>query len=423
MKKYIAGVGALFFTLSSLAAPLQGIGLSVDPTANQCILFTPYQQMSSNMNGNEPQDLVAVSQQTGIKSFNLAFIKDNGVCDPIWSGNNSVASGWGQQLMANMRKAGLEYRISFGGADPRDLSNKCSVSQLISIYQNIINIYQPTGLDFDIEHSTVNVPNIITALKTIVVNNPNLKISFTLPVMPDGLGSLGKKVVSEATKANLNYVVNIMVMDYGSAYTKDMAVYAMQAAMSTFNYLKTVYPQKSSAEVWQILALTPMIGVNDIPGELFTLANTDTLNVFAEEHNLAWLSMWSVGRDRPCSDTKASSKCSGANAQSKPYEFSQHMLQCSKKPEPTECLPPANIKSKVSSNKKAITLSWQAPQNSKPIANYQVNNYKDVLLWKGTAVTFTDNTLPGKNGTYGYVLYSQCASGLSKGIKYSVVIK
>ncbi|STX52481.1 chitinase domain protein [Legionella busanensis] len=412
MKKYLLGLSALFYTFASVAdAP------------NECVLFSPYQQMSSNMNGNEPQDLVKVSQQTGIRSFNLAFIKDNGVCDPIWSGNNSVASGWGQQLMANMRKSGIQYNISFGGADPRDLSNKCSVSQLISIYQNIINIYQPSGLDFDIETSSVNVSKVITALKTITINNPNLKISFTLPVMPGGLGSLGKQVISEATKANLNYVVNIMVMDYGAAYTGDMAVYAMQAATNTFNYLKTIYPQKSAAEIWQSIALTPMIGVNDIPGELFTLANTDTLNRFAQEHGIAWLSMWSLGRDRPCSDTKANSKCSGANAQSKIYEFSQHMLYCSKTPPTNDCLPPTNIKSKVSSNKKAITLSWDAPQNSQPIVNYQVNNYKDVFLWKGTSLTFTDNTLPGKNGTYGYVLYSQCASGLSKGIRYSVIIK
>lgn len=395
--------------------------LAFSQTDALCVPFTPYQSIAGNTVGGEPQDLVAVTQKTGIKSYNFAFVSDGGNCKPVWSSGRTVASGWGQGLMDRMRAAGIQYRISFGGAGSTDISKKCSVVQLINTYQQIINIYQPIGLDFDIENTAVNSPNIMTALKTIVINNPNLKISFTLPVMPSGLTAPAKNVVSLAKNAGLNYVVNIMTMDYGPSYSGDMGQYAIQAATKTLSYLKTLYPQETDNNLWQMIALTPMIGVNDIPTEIFTLKNTDVLNNFAQTNHLAWLSMWSLGRDKPCSSKVASSSCSGANAQAKQYEFSQHFLQCSVVP-PVSCLPPTNISAKVSTDKKSVTINWQAPNNSQAIINYQVNDYKNSPIWSGSEAYYTDATLPGKSGSYAYNLYSICASGRSSGVKYIVTI-
>ena len=397
------------------------IPLAFSQSIVSCVPFTPYQDITSNMAGSEPQDLVEVSQTTGLKSYNLAFVTDGGTCKPIWSGGRTVSSGWGQGLTDRMRSAGIQYRVSFGGAGSTDISKKCSISQLIDTYQQIINIYQPTCLDFDIVNNSVNSANIMTALKTIVVNNPNLKISFTLPVMPSGLVSDGKNVVTLAKNAGLNFVVNILTMDYGSSYPGDMAQYAIEAATNTFSYLQTLYPLDTDDKLWHMIALTPMIGVNDIPTEVFTLNNTDTLTNFAHTKHLAWLSMWSLGRDRPCSSNKASSGCSGVNAQTKQYEFSQHFLQRSPPP-PADCLPLTNISSEVSTDKKSVTISWQAPTSSLAILNYQVNDYKDSLLWKGSALSYTDTSLPGTKGSFAYNLYSICANGMSEGVKYIVVI-
>ncbi|STX28486.1 Uncharacterised protein [Legionella beliardensis] len=88
-----------------------------------------------------------------------------------------------------------------------------------------------------------------------------------------------------------------------------------------------------------------------------------------------------------------------------------------------QCLPPANISATYSADKKSITLRWQTPEQSLPINQYQVNNYKDSFLWSGSATSYTDNSLPGTPGSFGYYLYSKCDSGLSKSVKYTVDIK
>ena len=44
------------------------------------------------------------------------------------------------------------------------------------------------------------------------------------------------------------------------------------------------------------------IGVNDQADEIFTLSDAQQLVSFAASKHLAWLSMWSAGRDQECSD-------------------------------------------------------------------------------------------------------------------------
>jgi|GEM_PF-2929104 len=89
---------------------------------------------------------------------------------------------------------------------------------------------------------------------------------------------------------------------------------------------------------------------------------------------------------------------------------------------PTVCQPPANIKASFTADKKSITLTWQQPANSSPISNYQISDWTNKLMWTGTALSFTDTTLPGTNGKFTYFLYSNCNNGLSKGVQEDVMI-
>jgi len=57
----------------------------------------------------------------------------------------------------------------------------------------------------------------------------------------------------------------------------------------------------SDAAAWSKVAVTPMIGVNDQRDEIFTLSDAQQLVSFAASKHLAWLSMWSAGRDQECS--------------------------------------------------------------------------------------------------------------------------
>ncbi len=48
------------------------------------------------------------------------------------------------------------------------------------------------------------------------------------------------------------------------------------------------------------MALTPMLGVNDVENETFTLEDAAQVRAFAEDKGVAWVSVWSAFRDRPC---------------------------------------------------------------------------------------------------------------------------
>jgi chitinase len=320
------------FCLKSLA--LLYTLLNTVASANSLPRFAPYADLMINTHWDsqyqdmEPMDLSAISKKTFIKNYHLAFITDIGNCTPAWGAQSSysVAAGWGSHLTDKLRADKIGYIISLGGASGNDLSKACSNSKLMETYNQIIKTYQPEGLDFDIENGSADVANIIAALVNIQKDHPKLKISFTLPVLPDGLTLDGKNIVKAAADAHLNFSVNIMAMDYGPSFINDMGEYAIQAATELSLFLKSLYPNKLDADIWHMIEVTPMIGVNDINVEQFTLKNTDTLRVFAEQNNLGGLSMWSIARDNPCADHWASPICSGNNLQTKPYEFTERFL-------------------------------------------------------------------------------------------------
>src|SRR5207245_1168189 len=91
--------------------------------------------------------------------------------------------------------------------------------------------------------------------------------------------------------------VNIMAMDYGSSFTGDMGDYATQAATATEGQVAQAL---GASGAWNKIAVTPMIGVNDVQGETFSLADAAKLADFAKSKGLAWTSMWSATRDKPC---------------------------------------------------------------------------------------------------------------------------
>jgi hypothetical protein len=120
-------------------------------------------------------------------------------------------------------------------------------------------------------------------------------------------------------------VVNIMAMDYGGAAVADpykMGDNAIQAATSLQVQLKTLYPNKTDAQLWALVGVTPMIGLNDVHPEVFTLADAQKLRDFAIQKNIARLAMWSAGRDKSCPNngTYVAPDCSGVVQA--PWDFS-----------------------------------------------------------------------------------------------------
>ncbi|MDI9653871.1 chitinase, partial [Burkholderia cenocepacia] len=97
--------------------------------------------------------------------------------------------------------------------------------------------------------------------------------------------------------------VNVMAMDYGPA-NLDMGAAAISAAQALYSQLDTAFKSagqpKTNAQLWQMVGVTPMIGVNDVQGETFTLANAQTVLNAAIANGYGFFGNWSVGRDQAC---------------------------------------------------------------------------------------------------------------------------
>lgn len=240
--------------------------------------------------------------------------------------------------MDAMRAAGINATISFGGAANQELAlTGGTAAELAAKYTSVMNAYGIHKLDFDIEGAALGDTaslklrsQAIASLQTtgIAAGKP-VDVSFTLPVMPTGLTADGLRAVQIAVDNNVQIShVNIMAMDYydpSLPYAGKMGDYAIQAATAVHGQLATLYPSKTSAQIWSMVDVTPMIGVNDDPAEIFSLADAQKLTTFAEQNNLGGLHMWSANRDFPGAPGVLTNVSSGV-AQN-PWQFSQTFEQ------------------------------------------------------------------------------------------------
>jgi chitinase len=133
--------------------------------------------------------------------------------------------------------------------------------------------------------------------------------------MPSGLDADSLALLRSANEYDVQVgTVNLMTMNYGESCTGDMGDYALTSAKAAHAQLKKVFGL-SDAGAWRGMALTSMIGVNDIKGETFTLSDAAQVRTFAQEKGIAWVSMWSTFRDRQCGsgavDDDSATNCSG----------------------------------------------------------------------------------------------------------------
>jgi len=263
-------------------------------------------------------DLVASAEATGVKNYNLAFITDGGGCTPKWGGVSDLGSDGVASQIGALRAKGGDVRVSFGGASGSELATTCSSADaLAAAYGKAVDAYKLTKVDFDIEggalpNTTANT-NRAKAIAKLQADHPDLDVSFTLPVMPEGLTQDGVNLLSNAKSNGVKInTLNIMAMDYGPAYSGDMGTYAEQAATATQAQVKSVLGLSDSA-AWNTVAVTPMIGVNDVASEIFKVDDATQLVNFAKSKGLGWLSMWSATRDKQCeggSKPSADATCS-----------------------------------------------------------------------------------------------------------------
>ncbi len=236
-------------------------------------------------------------EATGNKYYTLAFILSNGG-KPAWGGITPYNQGFYKEEISKLRKNGGDVIVSFGGANGIELALEVTdVDKLKKAYQDVIDEYQLTWVDFDIEGFAVSdkasVQRRNQAIAKLQKDNPDLTIAYCLPVMPEGLTQDGLYVLKDAKEKGVNIdVVNIMTMDYGPSYQGDMGQYAIEAAKNTEKQIRNI-------GLGAKLGNTPMIGQNDVSVEKFTVDDAKKVLKWAKENdNVRLLSMWSVTRDK-----------------------------------------------------------------------------------------------------------------------------
>ncbi|MFD7990626.1 glycoside hydrolase family 18 protein [Streptomyces mexicanus] len=310
-------------TATPTPTPSQSTGTGTGTTATAG--FAPYVDTSLY----PAFDLVASADATGVKNYNLAFITDGGGCTPKWGGVTDLASDAVAAQIGALRAKGGDVRVSFGGATGSELATTCSSADaLATAYGKAVDQFKLTKVDFDIEGGAL--PNTAAntrraqAIAELQRQHPGLDVSFTLPVMPEGLTQDGVNLLSNAKSNGVKIsAVNVMAMDYGASYSGDMGTYAEQAATATQAQVKGVLGLSDSA-AWKAVAVTPMIGVNDVSSEVFKVDDAAQLVSFAQSKGLGWLSMWSATRDKQCpGGAKNSADPTCSSIAQDPYAFSK----------------------------------------------------------------------------------------------------
>ena len=254
-------------------------------------------------------------------TYNLAFvIADGSTCTPAWNGTEAVDDPAVRSRIAALRTSGASVRVSFGGAFGKELASVCgSARELADAYATALDQAGSSQADFDVEGSqladSASVARRSEAIALLQKERGDLKVSYTLPVMPSGLDADGLALLESANDHAVEVsTVNIMTMNYGSSYAEDMGDYAIASAGAAHRQLEKVFGL-SARDAWRGLALTSMIGVNDVDNETFTLDDAAQVRAFAEGKEIAWVSMWSAFRDRSCARgaaaADAATDCSG----------------------------------------------------------------------------------------------------------------
>lgn len=283
-----------------------------------------------------PPDLAAIRSRGGVRHVTLGFITAAGGsrCAATWGGYaqypGAGAHAYRLAQVRRFRRAGGDIVLSFGGQAGSELATVCRTSSALQrVYAGVVGAYRVTHMDFDVEGAAVakaaanaRRARAVAALqRTAARHGRRLVVTYTLPVLPSGLDRDGLAVARGAIAHDVRLAaVNGMAMDYGDQAAPHpagrMGALAIQAANGLHRQVRRLFPALSPAAAWRRVGITPMLGVNDVETEVFTLADARRLVAFARARHLGMLAMWALGRDHPCSPptTHTSNLCSSVSA-------------------------------------------------------------------------------------------------------------
>lgn len=267
----------------------------------------------------------------------LAFVVAAGDadCTPTWGKRYTLDDAATRfdldRRIERMRREGHPVMISFGGAINTDLAVACTTSvDAAKAYGAVIDRYGVDSIDLDIEGKTLadrsswgRRANAIARLQGARPADHPLTVWLTLPVAPEGLTADGRDLIAGMLSAGVKVAgVNAMTMNYGIQDPKNLVDVSKRALEATASQLSTLWDDAGldlpPGGVWELMGATPMIGLNDVTTETFTLDDARAFTAFASDRGLARLSMWSINRDHTCGPNypftgTVSTQCSGVD--------------------------------------------------------------------------------------------------------------
>jgi hypothetical protein len=259
-------------------------------------VFAPYMYAGS---GDHFQ-LTRCDDMTGQKFFTLAFIIADRSNNPAWYGQIPMAENYYTNQITAIRNRGGDVIVSFGGEGGKDLALvETNAALLQTKYQSVIDHYEFTWLDFDIEGKALSNTEANqrrnTVLARLQAKNPGLIISYTLPVDPDGISDDAKNLLADAAKKGVKvHSANLMVMFFGNKFIgkgKSEGQLGIDSAIKAYEQLQKIDPAIR-------VGLCPCLGKNGSQDEFFTEDDARTLKDWADTQKwICSLSFWSINRD------------------------------------------------------------------------------------------------------------------------------
>lgn len=154
-------------------------------------------------------DMLGMSSKVGSARYVVGFITASPKNQPAWNGVDLISSLKHLPIIQSIRLFGGEFICSFGGGGGGiELATVLTTGRALQIaYQNVIDAYGATWIDFFLDaKGTANTAAIDLrnqVLRAMQVSNPNLRISYTLPVTPKGLDANAQYVLQSAVNAGV----------------------------------------------------------------------------------------------------------------------------------------------------------------------------------------------------------------------------
>jgi hypothetical protein len=269
-------------------------------------VFAPYMYIGAGDNFK----LTNCADACGLKFYTLAFIiarQDGSGKDatyrpePSWDGRIPMEQNLYKDQIDAIRQRGGDVIMSFGGEAGKELANVIEdPARLEAAYQEVIDQYKFTWLDFDVEGNNLDKgkqdsERRNTVLASLQKKNPGLIISYTLPVDPDGISEASQLLLIDAVKKGVKvHSANLMVMYFGKKFInkgKSEGELGVDSGNKAYEQLQKIDPAIQ-------VGLCPCLGRNGSSGEVFTLDDANIIKNFADQ--TPWvcsLHYWSINDD------------------------------------------------------------------------------------------------------------------------------